>query len=134
MSYKIGGNQRRPRRDGNIYHFVSHYLDFAGIRMIPTQAVSKPQMIIDELHNLRFHYDRQGWWLKRIDTRRRYYKRVRHDAPFASELPKKINSRIDQLRRVGKPGDVIQWDSYRRCTKVNLDDQNTEQSTKSVSR
>ncbi|MFL2529719.1 MAG: hypothetical protein ACJ0Q6_08585 [Candidatus Azotimanducaceae bacterium] len=80
MSYKMGGNLRRPRREGNIYHFVSHYIDFAGMRMIPTQPVNKPQVIIDELHNLRLDYDRQGLWLKRIDTRRRYYKRVRPDA------------------------------------------------------
>ena len=120
MSYKMGGNQRRPRRDGNIYHFVSHYLDFAGIRMIPTQAVSKPQVIIDEQHNLRFHYDRQGWWLKRIDTRRRYYKRVRVDAPFASELPKKINSRIDQLRRTGKPGDIFEFKREQKTREKQL--------------
>ena len=91
MSYKMGGNLRRLRKDGNIYHFVSYYIDLAGTRIVLEDPdLSKPELIIDELHNLRFHYDRQGLWLKRIDTKRRYYKRVRHDAPFASELPKKL--------------------------------------------
>ena len=112
MSYKMGGNLRRPRKDGNIYHFVSYYQDFCRGRIFTELPdLSKPEVIINELHNLRLHYDRQGWWLKRIDTKRRYYKRVRHDAPFASELPKKINGWVDSLRKVGKPAKVIDFPS-----------------------
>ena len=109
MSYKMGGNPRRPRKEGNLYHFVSHYIDFMDMRLTRTQPVNEPQVIIDGLHNLRFRYDRQGLFLKRIDTKRRYYKRVRVDAPFASELPKRINDQVDALRKVGKPGDIVEF-------------------------
>ena len=69
---------------------------------------TKPQQIIDGLHNLRLRYDRFGAGLKHLKTKRRYYKRVIDDAPYASRLPIKINGRIDWLRKIGKPADVIQ--------------------------
>ena len=121
MSYKMGGNLRRPRKDGNIYHFVSYYQDFCGERIVLERPdLNKPEVIIDELHNLRFHYDRQGLCLKRIDTKRRYYKRVRVDAPFASELPKRINDQVDALRKVGKPATVIDFKRIKKTLKNQM--------------
>ena len=107
MTYRRGAGGTKP-----IEFYLSYYIDLAGTRIVLEDPdLSKPELIIDELHNLRFHYERQGLWLKRIDTKRRYYKRVRHDAPFASELPKKINGWVDSLRKVGKPAKVIDFPS-----------------------
>ena len=107
--------QKKHLKDGNIYHFVSYYQDFCGDRIfLERPDLSKPEVIIDELHNLRLHYDRQGLFLKRIDTKRRYYKRVRADARFASSLPRKINGWVDALRKVGKPAQVIDFPYGRR--------------------
>ena len=55
---------------------------------------------VEKLHNLRLEYDRIGFEenLKRIESKRRYYKRVRHDAPYASKIPKEINGYLDCLR------------------------------------
>ena len=40
--------------------------------------------------------------LKRIESKRRYYKRVRQDAPYASIIPKDINDYLDCLRARSK--------------------------------
>ena len=63
--------------------------------------MSKGQKIIQSLHNQRLRYDKIGFEknLKRMESKRRYYKRVRHDAPYASKIPKEINGYLDCLRR-----------------------------------
>ena len=59
---------------------------------------------VEKLHNLRLEYDRIGFEenLKRIESKRRYYKRVRQDAPYASKIPKDINNYLDCLRARSK--------------------------------
>ena len=108
MSYKNGGNPYRPATDPKVVHFIRYYLKHVGIRHAPDRPSHvKPEEIIDSLHNLRIDYDRWGLGLKRIDTKLRYYKRVRDDAPFASKLPNTINCRVDWLRKIGIPAKVI---------------------------
>jgi hypothetical protein len=100
----------RPPRHPKIINFFRYYLVRTQFRNSPDRpSHTKPQQIIDDLHNLRLRYDRIGKGLKRLKTKRRYYKRVRDDAPYASRLPIKINGRIDWLRKIGKPADVIQF-------------------------
>tara|TARA_Y100001978_G_C23394837_1_gene291759 strand:- start:194 stop:472 length:279 start_codon:yes stop_codon:yes gene_type:complete len=57
---------------------------------------------VDELHNLRYENDFWGYYLqlKRNETKRRYYKRVRADAPEASKIPKEINTLVDRIKNV----------------------------------
>lgn len=114
MSYK-----RRPPRHPKIINFLRHYVLCVPLRDAPDRPNSKrPQEIIDSLHDLRLRYDRLGMHLKRVHTKRRYYKRVRDDAPYASRLPIKINGRVDLLRKVVIPGGVVDLATYhadREC-------------------
>ena len=104
----------RPPRHPKIINFFRYYLLRTDFRNSPDPTShTKPQQIIDDLHNLRLRYDRIGSGLKRLKTKRRYYKRVRDDAPFASELPIKIKERLDRLRKIGKPGKIINLMAYR---------------------
>ena len=59
---------------------------------------------MERLHNLRLEYDRIGFagTLKRVESKRRYYKRVRQNAPYASKIPKEINCYVDSLRSCSK--------------------------------
>ena len=47
--------------------------------------------------------------LKRTDARRQYYKRVRTDAPSASELLKTINDLVDRIRKTREPASVFDF-------------------------
>ena len=78
--------------------------------------MSKRQKIIQSLHNLRLRYDIVGFenGLKRIRTKRRYYKRVRKDAPMASRMPKDINLKLDLLREIGEPAEVVDFVYVRK--------------------
>jgi hypothetical protein len=71
--------------------------------------MSKGQKIIQSLHNQRLRYDRIGFEknLKSLENKRRYYKRVRKDAPLVSRVPKDINLKLDLLRDVGEPAEVV---------------------------
>lgn len=127
MSHKSEYYQR-PKKDPKIIHFVRRYIYRRGMRYSPDRSdQTLAQEVIEDLHNLRVRYDKLGLHLKRLDTKRRYYKRVRHDARFASELLEKINSQIDWLRRISEPGDVIQWKDYHRSIQVNADGLNAKQ-------
>ena len=109
MSYK-----RRPPKHPEIISFLRHYVVCVPLRDGPDRpSPQRPQEIIDSLHDLRLRYDRLGIRFKRVHTKRRYYKRVRDDAPYASRLPIKINGRVDWLRRIVKPAAVIDLAAYR---------------------
>jgi hypothetical protein len=88
-----------------IHDFIIHRIIRTRERHCPMPwRMSKGQKIIQSLHNQRLRYDRIGFEknLKRLETKRRYYKRVREDAPYASRLPKNINSYVDSLRAATK--------------------------------
>ena len=96
----------------NIKHFIRLRLKHVKERrVIKRYKYPRDRYAIDELHDLRWEYD---WWayykgLKRIDTRRRYYKRVRADAPFASEIPKAINDLVNRIRKTREPAIVLDF-------------------------
>ena len=101
--------------------------DFIVYRIIHTRErhcpmpwrMSKGQKIIQSLHNQRLRYDRIGFEknLKRIETKRRYYKRIRKDAPLVSRVPKDINLKLDLLRDVGEPAEVVDFVYIRKKCK-----------------
>ena len=105
------------RKAGNIYYFLLYLTDFSMPRGI-TDRLSKPQETITELHNLRIRYDRLSRDLNCFETARRYYKRISYDAPFTSYLPKKINSQLDLLRRIGEPGEIIFFPDKRETHSI----------------
>ena len=99
----------------NLIHFVKYYVTNVQMRNDPdrtdltTRNWSTDKHVTEDLHNLRLRYDTWGYRaeLRRIDTKRRYYKRVRADAPFASEIPRMINIRVDLLSKIGESAKVI---------------------------
>ena len=105
------------RKAGNIYYFLRYLTDFSMPRGI-TDRLNKLQETITELHNLRIRYDRLGRDLNCFETDRRYYKRISYDAPFTSYLPKKINSQLDLLRRIGEPGEIISFPDKREAHSI----------------
>ena len=125
--------QRRPRKDPKIIHFVRYYVMRTQMRNAPDRPSHiKPQQIIDDLHNLRLRYDRLGFemGLKRVHAKRRYYKRVRDDAPFASRLPIKINGRVDWLRKVGQPAQVISMEDLHKRKTLSAEDSKGDEGTR----
>ena len=80
--------QARPRKDPKIIHFASYYVIRVAMRNAPDRpSHTESKQIIDDLHNLTLLYDCLGLDLKRTNTKRRYYKRLRNGAPYASRLP-----------------------------------------------
>jgi hypothetical protein len=93
-----------------IHDFIIHRIIRTRERHCPMPwRMSKGQKIIQSLHNQRLRYDRIGFEknLQRIETKRRYYKRVRKDAPLVSRVPKDINLKLDLLREVSEPAEVV---------------------------
>jgi hypothetical protein len=88
-----------------IHHFMFYRIAYTQERHCPTPTkIRKREQLVESLHNQRLEYDRIGFKekLKRIESKRRYYKRVRDDAPYVSRLPKNINSYVDSLRAATK--------------------------------
>ena len=84
-----------------IYHFMTYRIAHTRERHCPTPwKMRRRQRLVERLHNLRLAYDRIGFagTLKRVESKRRYYKRVRQNAPYASKIPKEINGYVDSLR------------------------------------
>jgi len=110
--------QRRPKKHPKIINFVLYYAMRVHFRKAPGRPSHlKTKEIIDNLHNLRLRYERLSLSLKRVETKRGYYKRVRDEAPHdskihASRLPITINGRVDWLRKVGRPARVINMRDY----------------------
>ena len=96
----------------NVRHFIQYRIKHVKERsIIKRYKYPRDRYAVDDLRNLRWQYD---WWgyvkgLKRVDTRRRYYKRVRADAPFASEIPKAINDLINRVRKTREPATVLDF-------------------------
>jgi hypothetical protein len=85
--------------------------------------MSKRQKIVQSLHNQRLRYDRIGFEqnLKCLEAKRRYYKRVRKDAPLVSRVPTDISLKVDLLREVGEPAEVVHFLSLRKkCKKTSF--------------
>jgi hypothetical protein len=102
-----------------IHDFIIHRIIRTRERHCPMPwRMSKGQKIIQSLHNQRLRYDRIGFEknLKRLETKHRYYKRVREDAPFASRLPKEINDYVDCLRAATKKCATVHEMSVERVT------------------
>ena len=100
-----------------IHDFIIHRIIRTRERHCPMPwRMSKGQKIIQSLHNQRLRYDRIGFEenLKRLETKRRYYKRVREDAPYASRLPKDINNYVDCLRAATKKCATVHQLSFER--------------------
>ena len=88
-----------------IHHFMVYRIIHTRERHCPRPSrMRMRERWVEELHNLRLEYDRIGFEenLKRIESKRRYYKRVRQDAPYASKIPKDINDYLDCLRARSK--------------------------------
>ena len=88
-----------------IHHFMFYRIVYTQERHCPTPTrMRRREQLVESLHNQRLEYDRIGFKekLKRIESKRRYYKRVREDAPYASRLPKDINDYVDCLRATAK--------------------------------
>ena len=93
-----------------IHDFIIHRIIRTRERHCPMPwRMSKGQKIIQSLHNQRLRYDRIGFEqnLKRVEAKRRYYKRIRKDAPLVSRVPKDINLKLDLLREVSEPAEVV---------------------------
>ena len=121
----------RPPRHPKIINFFRYYIVRTEFRNSPDRpSHTKPQQIIDDLHNLRLRYDRIGVGLQRLKTKRRYYKRVRDDAPYASRLPIKINGRIDWLRKVGQPAQVISMEDLHKRKTLSAEDSKGDEGTR----
>ena len=105
--------QTRPKKHPKIIKFVRYYVMRVHFRKAPGRPSHvKAKEIIDNLHNLRLRYERLSLSLKRVETKRSYYKEVRdevdHDLIIhASRLPLKINGRVDWLRNIGRPARVL---------------------------
>ena len=100
-----------------IHDFIIHRIIRTRERHCPMPwRMSKGQKIIQSLHNQRLRYDRIGFEenLKRLETKRRYYKRVREDAPYASRLPKDINNYVDCLRAATEKCATVHQLSFER--------------------
>ena len=96
----------------NIRHFIQYRIKHVKVRsIIKRYKYPRDRYAVDDLHNLRWQYDWLGYVkrLKRVDTRRRYYKRVRADAPFASEIPKAINGLVNRIRKTREPAIVLDY-------------------------
>ena len=88
-----------------IHHFMVYRIVYTQERHCPRPSrMRMRERWVEKLHNLRLEYDRIGFEenLKRIESKRRYYKRVRQDAPYASKIPKDINDYLDCLRARSK--------------------------------
>ena len=75
----------------NVYHFMTLRMQKTRKRKIVKEhKYPHNRYAVDELHNLRYEYDFWGFYLqlKRNEKKRRYYKRLRADAPKASKIPK----------------------------------------------
>ena len=122
--------QRRPRKHPKIINFVLFYAMRVHFRKAPGRPSHlKPKEIIDNLHNIRLRYERLSLSLKRVETKRSYYKLVRGEAPndseiHASRLPLKINGRVDWLRKVGQPAQVISMEDFLRTKTLSTEDIN----------
>ena len=100
-----------------IHDFIIHRIIRTRERHCPMPwRMSKGQKIIQSLHNQRLRYDRIGFEqnLKRVEAKRRYYKRIRKDAPLVSRVPKDINLKLDLLRDVGEPAEVVDFVYIRK--------------------
>ena len=114
--------QRRPRKHPKIIKFFRYYVmrvHFGKASSRPCHL--KPAEIIDSLHNIRLRYERLRLSLKRVETKRSYYKEVRGEASndskiHASRLPLKINGHVDWPRKVGRPARVINMTDYLDIT------------------
>ena len=96
----------------NVYHFMTLRMQKTRKRKIVKEhKYPHNRYAVDELHNLRYEYDFWGFYLqlKRNETKRRYYKRVRADAPKASKIPKEINTLVDSIRRNHQPAMVLDF-------------------------
>ena len=96
----------------NVYHFMTFRVKRTQMRKIAKEDNKIAyRSVVDYLHNLRYQYDWWGFWMvfRRSETRRRYYKRVRADAPKASILPKEINSIVDLIRQTRQPAVVLDF-------------------------
>jgi hypothetical protein len=105
-----------------IHHFMFYRINFTKERHCPSPSkMRQRERLVESLHNKRLDYDRYGFRekLKRVESKRRYYKRVRNDAPFASMLPKDINDYVDCLRAATKKCATVHQLSFE-CPKEKV--------------